>query len=100
MAKEKEGSLVKLQYDFNTAKCCEVEFQPGMWARTTAREFRSFNGNRRILNTDTRGEAFYESYKGPVYLFNTNIISDNNTPGLVFENNKDPREKFTKKSNW
>ena len=100
MAKEKEGSLVKLQYDFNTAKCCEVEFQPGMWARTTARGFRSFNGNRRILNTDTRGEAFYESYKGPVYLFNTNIISDNSTPGLIYQNGKDPREKYTQKSNW
>ena len=43
MAREKEGKLVKLDYDFNTVKCCEVEYKPGKWARATVREFRSFN---------------------------------------------------------
>ncbi len=52
MAGEKEGKLVKLDYDFNTVKCCEVEYKPGKWARATVREFRSFRGNRRILNVD------------------------------------------------
>ena len=97
---EKRGNTVKLVYDFNSARCCEIEYKSGTWARVTPREFRSFKGNRRILNVDDPNNSFYEDYNGPVYLFNTNIISDSDTPGLAYQNNKDPREKYTKRSNW
>jgi len=69
---EKRGNTVKLVYDFNTARCCEIEYRPGKWIRTTAREFRSFDGNRRILNVNDPDNIFYEEYLGPVYLFGTN----------------------------
>lgn len=100
MGREKEGKLVKLEYDFNTVKCCEVEYKPGKWARSTAREFRSFRGNRRILNVDDSKNPFYEDYYGPTYIFDTNRISNINTPGLSYENGIDPRVKYTKRSNW
>ena len=100
MAREKEGKLVKLDYDFDTVKCCEVEYKPGKWARATAREFRSFRGNRRILNVDNPKSSFYEEYHGPTYIFDTNRISNVNTPGLSYKNGIDPRVKYTKRSNW
>ena len=74
-----------------------IKFDTGL---ADLQAFVKVDGNRRILNVDDREESFYESYNGPVYLFNTNIISDNDTPGLAYQNNKDPRQKFTKRSNW
>jgi hypothetical protein len=61
---EKTGQLVKIKYDFNTASNLEI-FMPNLngWYRVTSREFRSFNGDRRINDV---------IYKGPVYLYNTN----------------------------
>ena len=100
MGREKEGKLVKLDYDFNTVKCCEVEYKPGKWARVTSREFRSFRGNRRILNVDDPKNPFYESYNGPTYIFDTNRISGEEKIGLSYVNGIDPRVKYTKKSNW
>ena len=97
MAKEKEGKSLKLDYDFNTVRCCEVEYKPEKWARTTVREFRSFRGNRRILNVDDSINPFYEEYYGPTYIFNTNQISNINTPGLSYENGVDPRIKCNEK---
>lgn len=100
MGREKEGKLVKLEYDFNTARCCEVEYKPGKWARSTAREFRSFKGNRRILNVDDSKNPFYEDYYGPTYVFDTNRIEENGIMGINYENGIDPRAKYTKRSNW
>ena len=63
---EKKGLLVKMKYDFETAADLEV-FLPGSkfsWYRVTSREFRSFNGKRRINGVE---------YNGPVYLFQSNI---------------------------
>jgi hypothetical protein len=97
---KKSKTPKKLNYDFNITKCCEVEYNPGKWARVTDREFRSFNGNRRILNTNNPNNIFYEEYHGPVYLFNTNQISPNTTPGIAYENDIDPRVEYTKKSKW
>lgn len=97
---EKRGNTVKLVYDFNTARCCEIEYQPSKWIRTTAREFRSFKGNRRILNVDNPDQVFYEEYHGPVYLFGTNKLIDTDQQGVQFENGVDPRDQFRKQGRW
>ena len=62
---EKKGLLVKMRIDFETAADLEV-FLPKStfgWYRVTSREFRSFNGKRRINGVE---------YNGPVYLFSSN----------------------------
>jgi len=61
---EKTGKTIKIKYDFNTASNLEV-FMPNLdgWYRVTSREFRAFNGGRRING---------EPYDGPVYLYDTN----------------------------
>ena len=97
---EKNGNTIKLVYDFNEAYCCEVEYEPGKWARATPREFRSFQGNRRILNVDDSNNIFYEEYNGPVYLFGTNKIIENVGKGIQFENDIDPRDQYRKPGKW
>jgi hypothetical protein len=90
---EKRGDLIKLTYEFNYGWCCEVSFDGERWARVTAREFRSFNGKRRILNVANPNKPYYEEYNGPIYYYGTNRISK--TPGevgMVFFNNQDPRD--------
>jgi len=61
---EKTGNTEKIKYDFNTASNLEI-WMPNLndWYRVTSREFRSFNGKRRINN---------ESYNGKVYHYGTN----------------------------
>ena len=62
---EKKGLLVKMRYDFETASDLQV-FLPQSkfgWYRVTSREFRSFNGKRRINEVP---------YNGPVYLYGMN----------------------------
>ena len=44
---------VKTFYEFDPSAHLEVEYQPGKWARTTARHFRSWIGPRRV-----NGEEF------------------------------------------
>jgi len=74
---EKTGHLIKLQYDFNTAGVLEVCMK-GTWHRATSREFRSFDGKRRITEpTKTElGNVIVPmrtyDYNGPVYMFGTN----------------------------
>ncbi len=74
---EKEGNTVKMQYDFNTSGELEVCIK-GEWYRTTSREFRSFDGKRRLTEPTVteHGNVIvpmttYE-YNGPVYMFGTN----------------------------
>ena len=78
---EKTGNTVKLHYDFNTAGVCEVCIK-GNWYRTTAREFRSFDGDRRITEPVKQpgiGDKFEDivfhtyDYNGPIYVFQTNL---------------------------
>ena len=97
---EKKGFPGKIKYDFNEARCCEIEYKPGKWGRVTGREFRSFNGNRRILNIDNPDNVFYEDYNGPVYLFETNTISKCDISGMQYLNNIDPRDKYRKQGKW
>ena len=61
---EKTGNTEKIKYDFNTAANLEL-FMPNLngWYRVTSREFRAFNGKRRINGVE---------YLGNVYLYNTN----------------------------
>jgi hypothetical protein len=75
----KRGEIIKLEYPFNTAGSLEV-FMPelGNWYRVTAKDFRSFDGKRRITepteielgNVDVPMKT--EEYVGPVYLWGTN----------------------------
>ena len=77
---EKTGNTAKLVYDFNTSGVCEVCIK-GNWYRTTAREFRSFDGKRRITEPVKQpglGDSFSDvkfrtyDYNGPVYILQTN----------------------------
>lgn len=65
---EKRGNTIKLISEFNTAGNLEV-YMPQLngWYRVTSREFRSFNGKRRINNKD---------YEGPLFSYGTNNIVD------------------------
>ena len=96
---EKRGDLIKLTYEFNSGWCCEVSFDGEKWARVTAREFRSFNGKRRILNVTDPNKSYYEEYNGPIYFYGTNRISQlPEKTGLVFLNDKDPRDAYRPRS--
>jgi hypothetical protein len=98
---EKTGNLIKLTYDFESSRSCEVSIDGEKWARVTAREFRSWNGERRILNIDDPNEAFYEEYKGPIYYYGTNRKSQKTkTNGITFFQNKDPREQLRPKGSF
>lgn len=74
---EKRGETVKLVYDFNTAGLLEI-FINEKWVRVTAKDFRSFDGPRRITqpttvehgNVHVPMETF--EYWGPVFMYGTN----------------------------
>ena len=75
---EKRGEIEKLKYDFNTAGSLEIKHHSIGWHRVTARDFRSFDGERRIcepeytkLGTVEVPMRIYE-YFGPVYYWGTN----------------------------
>ena len=74
---EKKGYTEKLEYNFNTVYSTEVE-NNGEFYRTTCNEFRSWGGNRRILNVKDRTNPVYEEYLGPVYYFGSNKIVPKN----------------------
>jgi hypothetical protein len=75
---EKRGNTGKLIYDFNTAGVLEVLLKD-IWRRTTARDFRSFDGKRRIseptsvkLGKVDMPMRTYE-HSGAVYVYDTNM---------------------------
>lgn len=76
---EKRGETEKLTYDFNTAGCLEIKYKgKDIWYRVTSKEFRSFNGPRRIT-APTHAELgnvdiplVRTEYFGPVFLYGTN----------------------------
>jgi len=80
---EKKGLTGKLKYDFNTAGVCEIRNADGTWARVTARTFRSYDGVRRItsivgpsiLGRPLDEEMATYDYSGPVYLYESNIVT-------------------------
>lgn len=72
---EKRGNTGKLIYDFNTAANLEVQMGE-TWYRVTARDFRSYNGARRVNEIP---------YEGLIYMYNTNLVIENPPkPGIVF----------------
>lgn len=81
---EKTGFTEKMVYDFDTAGVLEV-FIPKLndWCRVTSREFRSFDGRRRItkpIKPQGRGEIYNvpmvtEEYTGPVFMWGTNMAA-------------------------
>jgi hypothetical protein len=81
---EKTGFTEKMIYDFDTAGVLEV-FLPNLdgWYRVTSREFRSFDGRRRItrpIKPQGRGEIYdipmtTEEYFGPVFMLGTNMAA-------------------------
>jgi len=75
---EKRGEIEKIINDFNTAGSLEINHPVVGWHRVTARDFRSFDGERRItepeytrLSTVEVPMKTYEYY-GPVYYWGTN----------------------------
>lgn len=89
---EKRGETEKLVYDFDTAGLLEV-YMPNLkgWYRVTSKEFRSFNGKRRISRPTeiilgkVDIETVTEDYYGPVYLYGTNIVADYIESGSIEE---------------
>ena len=63
---EKRGFTGQLHYDFDTSNNLEIKLKSGVWYRVTSRDFRSYNGPRRINN---------EMYNGPLYLHGTNTLA-------------------------
>jgi len=76
---EKRGETEKLINDFNTAGVLEV-YMPNLegWYRVTAKDFRSFDGKRRITEPIKveKGNPWVDlrtyDYNGPVFLWGTN----------------------------
>lgn len=78
---EKRGETGKLICDFPTEAVMEV-YLNGKWYRTTSKDFRSFDGKRRLtkpIQQPKQGPAAFLNvefetydYFGPVYLFGTN----------------------------
>lgn len=88
---EKRGLLDQtLIYDFYTAGCLEI-FNSKLdgWYRVTARDFRSFNGPRRITmpeytehgNVDVPMVTY--EYYGPVYAWGTNQVIEYSDTGSM-----------------
>ena len=80
---EKTGDLIKLKYDFNDSLSCEIQ-SGDSWVRVTAREFRSWNGERRLQGN---------SYNSNIYYYATNeIVKKPHKLGMLFKHDVDPRQ--------
>jgi hypothetical protein len=89
------AKTVSLKYDFEPYRCCEVKIG-GTWDRVTARQFRSFDGQRRIsCGVSEENQLIYQNYEGPIYLFKTNVVVESkNRNDFVYTNEGDPRDKM------
>jgi len=68
------GKSVKIHFDFDTAKSCEIYLESlDDWFRVTPFEFRSWTGKRRIMFFDEENKPLYQEYKGPVYYKDSNV---------------------------
>jgi len=89
---EKRGEIVKLVNPFNTAGCLEV-YKPKLngWYRVTARDFRSFDGKRRITEPtkielgNVNVPMRTVEYSGPVYVYGSNdeVLDTTNNGELI-----------------
>lgn len=89
----KRGETEKLVYEFNTSGVLEVYMvKLKGWYRTTAKDFRSFNGPRRITipteiehgNVDVPMQTF--EYYGPIYHYGTNKVVEYSDTGSIAKN--------------
>lgn len=72
---EKRGQTGKLINQFDTGKCLEVYLESQQrWHRVISKEFRSWNGERRITEWDINRDPLYTKYDGPIYYHMTNTI--------------------------
>jgi hypothetical protein len=75
---EKRGETEKLYYDFNLAGSLEINHPVVGWHRVTGRDFRSFDGERRITEPEYTRLSTVEvpmvtrEYLGPVFMWGTN----------------------------
>ena len=87
---EKTGHTEKLKNDFNDSKLLEV-YLPKLdnWYRVTCRDFRSFDGKRRVQG---------ENYEGPLYAYGTNrLVKFNNTSTIMGSEVLNERNKRSQK---
>ena len=85
---EKRGETGKLICDFPTEAVLEVCIK-GTWYRVTSKDFRAFNGPRRITqpqytelgNVDVPMMTY--EYFGPVYTWGTNNVVDYSDTGSL-----------------
>jgi hypothetical protein len=86
---EKRGNTGKLLYDFDVSLNLEVQVGEE-WYRVGARDFRSFNGARRVSDIP---------YEGPLYMFATNTkVKEPTKQGLMFVDDVDPNSLYNKRS--
>ena len=83
MAEKRGLEHINLINDFNTAGCLEI-CKDGNWVRVISKDFRAYNGPRRItepINQPGQGIKSYQNikfrtyeYLGPVYMHGTNNL--------------------------
>lgn len=77
--------------EFNTAGCLEI-FCNDIWTRVTSKDFRAFNGPRRITEPSETilGKVDVDlityEYYGPVYTWGTNNLVDYSDTGSIAKN--------------
>ena len=86
---EKRGlEQQNLKFEFNTAGCLEI-FMNDSWRRVTSKDFRAFNGPRRITEPQYTELGNVEvpmmtyEYFGPVYTWGTNNLVDYSDTGSL-----------------
>ena len=87
---EKTGNTEILKNDFIDSKLLEV-YLPRLdnWYRVTCRDFRSFDGKRRVQG---------ENYEGPLYAYGTNrLVKFNNTSTIMGSEVLNERNKRSQK---
>lgn len=90
----KRGNTGKLLYDFDVSALLEVQGKSGYWIRVTAREFRSWDGPRRITvnymdeSTKTSVEGTPEEYWGPLYAYGTNTQVEYQDTRMMIEGSR------------
>ena len=87
---EKKGNTEKLKNDFIDSKLLEV-YLPRLdnWYRVTCRDFRSFDGKRRVQG---------KNYEGPLYAYGTNrLVKFNNTSTIMGSEVLNERNKRSQK---
>jgi hypothetical protein len=77
---EKKGLTVKLINDFPESKSLEIYLElPQRWHRVISKEFRSWNGKRRIVEWDSENNPICKEHNGSLFYYMTNNIVKNPT---------------------